>query len=80
MPTDKQPQPQLQTQPQTEEDLLALSLAGARKFLVDNWLHIIFALALVAAGVVGWQIYQSRHEAHVMAAWGELGYAYQSGS
>ena len=63
-------QPQQQ---QPEEDLLAVSLEGARKFFVANWLHIIFTLALVAAIVMAVKAYQLRRESHVLAAWGELG-------
>ena len=77
MPTDNQPKPLRvpppQQQPQPEEDLLAASIRDARTFFVTNWLHIIFALALVAAGVMGWHIYQLRQESKVMAAWSELG-------
>ena len=72
MQIKNQPQPEPQQQ-QPEEDLLAASLEGARKFFVANWLHIIFALALVAAIVMAVKAYQLRRESHVLAAWGELG-------
>jgi hypothetical protein len=68
-----QPPPQQQQPPQPEEDLLALSLAGAKKFFIANWLHMIFVLALIAAVILAVHTYQLRQEAHVMAAWGELG-------
>ena len=66
-----EPQPEAQQQP--EEDLLAVSLQNARKFIVANWLHIVFALALVAAIAMAVRAYEYRRQSHVLAAWGELG-------
>ena len=55
-----QPPPQQQQPPQPEEDLLALSLAGAKKFFIANWLHMIFVLALIAAVIMAVHTYQLR--------------------
>ena len=71
MQIKNEPQPEAQQQP--EEDLLAVSLQNARKFIVANWLHIVFALALVAAIAMAVRAYEYRRQSHVLAAWGELG-------
>lgn len=63
-----------QTSPRhDDEDPLERAWDTALEFFEENWLHVLLAVAVVIAGVVGWRVYRLRRQTHENTAWNLLG-------